>query len=203
LLNVSFNLRSVQIFPANTNSMKPERSRIFRVWSDSLKLWIKFNYSTVPLEIKKPITSWNSIMIHILICGFSHEVAVTNPRYSLLEDGTLMIANTVLDDVGVYECVAKNTAGQSKSRSAVMRVGRTVGKHPSRSQAACVFLSLICLRKLVYLKMLFYLCAHSFFPSKAKVFAQPWRLLRTPRAAHKSPLHSHRSALSSGDLVQR
>jgi hypothetical protein len=54
-------------------------------------------------------------------------VPITNPRYSVLQDGTLMIANAVLDDVGAYECVAKNTAGQSKSRSAIMRVGRTVG----------------------------------------------------------------------------
>lgn len=75
----------------------------------------------------------------IFTCCFSHEVAVTNPRYSLLGDGTLMIANTVLDDVGVYECVAKNTAGQSKSRSAVMRVGRSVGNYPSHSQTACLF----------------------------------------------------------------
>jgi len=56
-------------------------------------------------------------------------VPITNPRYAVLDDGTLMIANTILDDVGVYECVAKNTAGQSKSRSAVMRVGRTVGNY--------------------------------------------------------------------------
>ncbi|XP_059477617.1 peroxidasin isoform X1 [Neocloeon triangulifer] len=52
----------------------------------------------------------------------------TNPRYSVLGDGTLMIANAALDDVGVYECLARNSAGHTKSRSAVMRVGRTVAK---------------------------------------------------------------------------
>ncbi|CAB3373221.1 Hypothetical predicted protein [Cloeon dipterum] len=51
-----------------------------------------------------------------------------NPRYSVLDDGTLMISNAVLEDVGSFECVAKNSVGQTKSRSAVMRVGRTVDK---------------------------------------------------------------------------
>ncbi|KAF8787391.1 Peroxidasin like protein [Argiope bruennichi] len=41
-------------------------------------------------------------------------------RYSILEDGTLMITEAQDLDEGVYECMAKNPAGEIKSRAAKM-----------------------------------------------------------------------------------
>ncbi|XP_054710141.1 peroxidasin-like [Uloborus diversus] len=41
-------------------------------------------------------------------------------RYSILSDGTLMITETQDLDAGVYECMAKNPAGEIKSRPAKM-----------------------------------------------------------------------------------
>ena len=38
-------------------------------------------------------------------------------RYSQLEDGTLMIEDTQGGDEGVYECVAKNAAGETKANA--------------------------------------------------------------------------------------
>jgi peroxidase len=63
----------------------------------------------------------------ILYC-YSNEVSFSDPRYSVLKDGTLMIENALLEDVGVYECMAKNPAGDVKSRSAVMRVSGATGE---------------------------------------------------------------------------
>ena len=37
-------------------------------------------------------------------------------RYSVLDDGTLMIANADMDDRGVYECMARNIVGEKKTR---------------------------------------------------------------------------------------
>ncbi|XP_063223547.1 peroxidasin isoform X7 [Bacillus rossius redtenbacheri] len=50
----------------------------------------------------------------------NNEVNLADPRYSKLADGTLMIQNTVDADVGVYECMAKNPAGEAKSRAATI-----------------------------------------------------------------------------------
>ncbi|XP_071446700.1 peroxidasin homolog [Hetaerina americana] len=51
----------------------------------------------------------------------SNELSLADPRYSALTDGTLMIENAALEDVGVYECMAKSAAGEVKSRSARMK----------------------------------------------------------------------------------
>jgi hypothetical protein len=51
-----------------------------------------------------------------------------DPRYSKLSDGTLMIENTLDSDVGVYECMAKNPAGEAKSRAAKMLYQKTKGE---------------------------------------------------------------------------
>lgn len=42
-------------------------------------------------------------------------------RYSVLNDGTLMIENTQVIDQGYYECMAKNMLGVAKSRKAEMK----------------------------------------------------------------------------------
>jgi len=45
---------------------------------------------------------------------------MSDPRYLLLKDGTLMIEKTSEKDMGVYECIARSPMGQIKSRSARM-----------------------------------------------------------------------------------
>ncbi|KAH1176952.1 hypothetical protein KIL84_010654 [Mauremys mutica] len=42
-------------------------------------------------------------------------------RLNLLEDGTLMIQNTRESDKGVYQCMARNVAGEVKTQSAFLR----------------------------------------------------------------------------------
>uniref|UniRef100_V9GWR0 Peroxidasin n=1 Tax=Lumbricus terrestris TaxID=6398 RepID=V9GWR0_LUMTE len=42
-------------------------------------------------------------------------------RYSILDDGTLMIENTQDSDKGVYECVARNQMGEAKARPVELR----------------------------------------------------------------------------------
>lgn len=37
-------------------------------------------------------------------------------RYSILDDGSLMIENTQDSDKGIYECVARNQMGEAKAR---------------------------------------------------------------------------------------
>ncbi|XP_074134262.1 putative oxidoreductase PXDNL isoform X3 [Sminthopsis crassicaudata] len=44
-----------------------------------------------------------------------------NSRLNLLEDGTLMILNTRESDQGVYQCMAKNSAGEVKTQNAILR----------------------------------------------------------------------------------
>ncbi|XP_060709112.1 peroxidasin homolog [Hemiscyllium ocellatum] len=44
-----------------------------------------------------------------------------NPRLNLLDDGTLMIKNTQEDDQGVYQCMAKNVAGEVKTPEVILR----------------------------------------------------------------------------------
>lgn len=42
-------------------------------------------------------------------------------RLNLLEDGTLMIQNTRETDQGVYQCMAKNVAGEVKTSEVTLR----------------------------------------------------------------------------------
>lgn len=48
------------------------------------------------------------------------EVPMDNPKYKLLENGTLVVLNADLTDNGVYECIVKNVQGTAKSRMARM-----------------------------------------------------------------------------------
>lgn len=46
-------------------------------------------------------------------------------RLNLLEDGTLMIQDTRETDQGVYQCMAKNVAGEVKTSEVTLRYFRT------------------------------------------------------------------------------
>lgn len=52
----------------------------------------------------------------------SLEVPLNDPRYHILADGTLTIESVDADVVGQYECMAKNTMGETKSRPARMAI---------------------------------------------------------------------------------
>ncbi|XP_013398080.1 peroxidasin isoform X2 [Lingula anatina] len=60
--------------------------------------------------------------------------AAENDRYKLLEDGTLMIKSAQDVDQGIYECMARNEAGEVKSHKAEVRYFR-------RQPAAPTFIS--------------------------------------------------------------
>lgn len=60
-------------------------------------------------------------------------------RLNLLEDGTLMIQDTRETDQGVYQCMAKNVAGEVKTSQVTLRYFGAPCKKPcsveSRRQA--------------------------------------------------------------------
>ncbi|XP_041357097.1 peroxidasin-like isoform X2 [Gigantopelta aegis] len=51
----------------------------------------------------------------------NNEISAQDARYSILSDGTLMIQETKDTDQGVYECVAKNAAGEVKTNQVELR----------------------------------------------------------------------------------
>lgn len=52
----------------------------------------------------------------------SNELSMTaDSRLNLLDDGTLMIRNTQETDQGVYQCMAKNAAGEVKTQEVTLR----------------------------------------------------------------------------------
>lgn len=54
--------------------------------------------------------------------SFSNEIDMKDDnRLNLLQDGTLMIQNTKESDKGVYQCMAKNIAGEVKTQEVVLR----------------------------------------------------------------------------------
>ncbi|KAL1130925.1 hypothetical protein AAG570_012166 [Ranatra chinensis] len=55
----------------------------------------------------------------------SNEIDVSDPKYSLRPDGSLVIAPMTDTDVGVYECMAKSPYGEIKSRGAKINYRRT------------------------------------------------------------------------------
>lgn len=70
------------------------------------------------------------------------EMVVTNvldprSRYSVLDDGTLMIASVQEADVGGYECMASNIIGQTKAPLASLRQKSTsAGRHTTTTTTA-------------------------------------------------------------------
>ncbi|CAI9612142.1 unnamed protein product, partial [Staurois parvus] len=61
-------------------------------------------------------------------------------RLHLLNDGTLMIQNTQESDKGVYQCAAKNIAGEARTQEAVLRYSGSHSKpvfiiHPQTTEA--------------------------------------------------------------------
>lgn len=56
------------------------------------------------------------------LCLRSNELSMTtDSRLNLLDDGTLMIQNTRETDQGVYQCMAKNAAGEAKTQEVTLR----------------------------------------------------------------------------------
>lgn len=49
-------------------------------------------------------------------------------RLNMFDDGTLMIQNTRESDQGVYQCMARNSAGEAKTQSAMLRYSSRPGK---------------------------------------------------------------------------
>lgn len=49
-------------------------------------------------------------------------------RLNLLDDGTLMIQNTKETDQGIYQCMAKNVAGEVKTQEVTLRYFESPGK---------------------------------------------------------------------------
>lgn len=59
---------------------------------------------------------------HTGFCLHSNELSMkTDSRLNLLDDGTLMIQNTQEADEGVYQCMAKNVAGEAKTHEVTLR----------------------------------------------------------------------------------
>lgn len=52
----------------------------------------------------------------------SLKIPANNPRYALLADGTLRLANANNDLAGEYECMAQNIVGETKSRPVKMAI---------------------------------------------------------------------------------
>jgi peroxidase len=46
----------------------------------------------------------------------------------MFDDGTLMIQNSRESDQGVYQCMAKNSAGEAKTQNAMLRYISLPGK---------------------------------------------------------------------------
>ncbi|XP_044311085.1 peroxidasin homolog [Varanus komodoensis] len=69
----------------------------------------------------------------------SNEIDMTHDgRLNLLQDGTLMIQDTRESDKGIYQCMAKNIAGEAKTQEVVLRYsGNPCNrfKHPMQVQA--------------------------------------------------------------------
>lgn len=58
----------------------------------------------------------------ILLCFSSNALDMRDDsRLNLLEDGTLMIQDTRETDQGVYQCMAKNVAGEVKTGEVTLR----------------------------------------------------------------------------------
>lgn len=54
----------------------------------------------------------------------------TPGHYTILEDGTLMIENAQDDDVGSYECIARNAAGEVKTNTVELRMQHSYNEPP-------------------------------------------------------------------------
>lgn len=65
-------------------------------------------------------------ILHVCGCFFSNKIDMKDDnRLNLLQDGTLMIQNTKESDKGVYQCMAKNIAGEAKTQEVVLRYSGT------------------------------------------------------------------------------
>ena len=65
-------------------------------------------------------------------------------RFSLLHDGTLMIEDAQGDDQGVYECIARNVAGETHSNQVELRYFGERGKSMLVWLMGAILLLLLC-----------------------------------------------------------
>ena len=69
------------------------------------------------------VASTNHIQLRIFLSPPCSEIVdARQGRYSILDDGTLMIQNAQDDDMGAYECIARNDAGEAKTDSVQLRM---------------------------------------------------------------------------------
>lgn len=73
-------------------------------------------------ELYKAVHLYRSIMDTYLFSLGSNALNMRDDnRLNLLEDGTLMIQDTRETDQGVYQCMAKNVAGEVKTSQVTLR----------------------------------------------------------------------------------
>jgi hypothetical protein len=85
------------------------------------------------------------------------EIALDSTKYTLMENGSLLIRNTEDSDSGHYECMAKNSDGEVKSRAARMILVRpeqhsrnAYGKYHSLNTNNVYAAMILYLRKLLF-----------------------------------------------------
>ena len=67
-----------------------------------------------PLGVPTPIVSWEKD---------GRALDLSDPRYTLLENGDLVISDVRVTDAGDYQCAATNNAHTRSSRSGTVTVG--------------------------------------------------------------------------------
>lgn len=76
---------------------------------------------TAPSSLGKT-THLSFQILPVLRLFFSNKIDMKDDnRLNLLQDGTLMIQNTKESDKGIYQCMAKNVAGEVKTQEVVLR----------------------------------------------------------------------------------
>lgn len=76
-------------------------------------------------------------------------------RLNLLDDGTLMIQNTQEADQGIYQCMAKNVAGEVKTQEVTLRYFDSPGMQVS---AITMLLGKYFLQKVSYCNIIWVIC---------------------------------------------
>lgn len=77
---------------------------------------------TAPSSLGKTTHLYSFQILPVLRLFFSNKIDMKDDnRLNLLQDGTLMIQNTKESDKGIYQCMAKNVAGEVKTQEVVLR----------------------------------------------------------------------------------
>lgn len=99
-------------------------------------VWLYNKY----LSLTEFLISMNFFLIPVFFVFYSNEISPDDdPKYQVLQDGTLMIENASDSDMGSYECMAKSPAGEVKSRSVHMKpiLANSHSHHNSTKGDAC------------------------------------------------------------------